>query len=87
MTVAEYNEPLASGIIGILKDRGIKQTYLAEKIGLTDQELSDSLNGRRIIKAREIPQIAFALDLTPNDLYEMGSRAVRNSNRENASNE
>lgn len=52
----------ANGIVAIrlkkvIKDKGIKQTIIAEKAQITVQELSDMLNGRRIIKVIDIQKL------------------------------
>ena len=52
----------ANGIVAIrlkkaIKDKGIKQTVIAEKTQMTAQELSDMLNGRRIIKVIDIQKL------------------------------
>ena len=60
-TIKEMNVPVAFGISKAIKEKGFKQTYVAESAGYTPQELSDMLNGRRLIKACDIPRIAKAL--------------------------
>ena len=73
MKVSNYNHPLANNIARVIESRGIKQYVIAQKAGLSKQEFNDMLKGRRVIKACDIPLIAAALDLTPNDLYELPS--------------
>lgn len=51
MTIAEANEPLSNGLKIIIAQKGLKNLYVAENAGYTPQELSDMLNGRRLIKA------------------------------------
>ena len=63
MTINEMNFPANTGISKIIKEKGFKQTYVAESAGYTPQELSDMLNGRRLIKACDIPRIAKALGI------------------------
>lgn len=72
MTIAEANYPLAGGIAVIIKNKGLKQTYVAQKAGFSPQELSDMLNGRRLIKACDIPRLAYSLNVTSNDIYKAG---------------
>lgn len=69
MRVTECNTPVAANVAAIVSEKGIKQSAIAKRIGVTDQQFSDMLNGRRIIKACDIPKIAEALDVEPNDLY------------------
>lgn len=68
-TIKEMNVPVAIGISKAIKEKGFKQTYVAESAGYTPQELSDMLNGRRLIKACDIPRIAKALGVEINYLF------------------
>ena len=61
--------PVDYRISGILKEKGLKQLFVAEKIGYTAQELNDMLNGRRLIKICDIPKIANALEVDVNYLF------------------
>ena len=63
------NVTVAFGISKAIKEKGFKQTYVAESAGYTPQELSDMLNGRRLIKACDIPRIAKALGVEINYLF------------------
>lgn len=72
MTIAEANEPLATGIKILITSKGLKNVYVAENAGYTSQELSDMLNGRRLIKACDIPRLAKALNVKYDDLYAAG---------------
>lgn len=69
MTIAEANEPLSNGLNIIIAQKGLKNLYVAENAGYTPQELSDMLNGRRLIKACDIPRIAKALGVEINYLF------------------
>lgn len=69
MTIAEANEPLSNGLKIIIAQKGLKNLYVAENVGYTPQELSDMLNGRRLIKACDIPRIAKALGVEINYLF------------------
>ena len=53
----------------IIKEKGMKQCAVAERVGVTNQMFSDMLNGRRLIKPCDIVAISKALDVTPNDLF------------------
>ena len=74
MTISEANEPLSSGIRVIIAQKGFKNIYVAEKSGFTPQELSDMLNGRRLIKACDIPKLARAMEVKESDSYEAGKK-------------
>lgn len=70
VTIAEANQPVSGGLLTIISQKGLKQVYVAEKVGCTPQELCDMLNGRRLIKACDIPKLANALDVQVYDLFE-----------------
>ena len=72
MTVAEANTPLSKGIRSIIAKKGLKNLYVAEKAGFTSQELSDMINGRRLIKACDVPRLATALGVEAGDIYAAG---------------
>lgn len=74
MTISEANEPLSSGIRVIIAKKGFKNIYVAEKSGFTPQELSDMLNGRRLIKACDIPKLARAMEVKESDIYAAGKK-------------
>lgn len=76
MTIAESNSPVAEGIALLISENGIRQSFVAKKAGYSDQMLSDMLNGRKVIRACDIPRIASALSVTTNDIYEAGLRAI-----------
>ncbi|MBQ3405676.1 MAG: helix-turn-helix transcriptional regulator [Lachnospiraceae bacterium] len=69
MTIKENNSPVAENVERIMKQRGIKQSYVAAQAGLSSSALCDILKGRRLIKAGEVPRLAKALNVSPNDLY------------------
>lgn len=74
MTITEANEPISSGVRVIIAMKGLKKIYVAEKAGFTAQELSDMLNGRKLIKACDIPKLARALGVKENEIYEAGKK-------------
>lgn len=69
MTIVEANQPVSTGLLTIISKKGLKQVHVAEKAGCTSQELCDMLNGRRLIKACDIPKLANALDVKVDDLF------------------
>ncbi len=69
MQIAEYNTPVAENIIEILKRKGLKQVYIAEKAGYKRQEFNDMLNGRRLIRVNDVVRISSALGVDANYLY------------------
>lgn len=75
MAVIEANEPLATGINRIIASKGLKKIHVAKEAGLSPQELSNMLNGRRLIKACDIPNIAKALRVDTDDIYKAGTES------------
>jgi transcriptional regulator with XRE-family HTH domain len=53
-----------------LDERGIKQTFLAQQTGLTDQIISDICNRDRKVEAMEYFKICKALDVPLETFYE-----------------
>lgn len=72
MNIKEMNYPFDVGVLNSIKRKGIKQTYVADKAGYTRQELNDMLNGRRLIKARDVLKLSLALGVTADDIYKAG---------------
>lgn len=52
-----------------IKDKCFKQSALAVKVGLSEQQLSDIVNKRRKMDANEMFELCRAMGLTPNDLF------------------
>ncbi len=73
MTISECNAPVAENIQRIIREKGLKQMYVAEKAGYTAQMLSDMLAGRKIIKVCDVIRICTALGVDANSLYERGA--------------
>lgn len=78
MTIEESNAPCVAGIKQISKHKGIKQTYLAKQLGLSEQAFCDMLNGRRLIKACDIPKIAQVLGVTIDEIFYTDKRTNYN---------
>lgn len=75
MTISEANSPLSKGIKVIIARKGLKNIYVAERAGFTPQELSDMLNGRRLIKACDVPKLAFAMEVKEGEIYSAGKES------------
>ena len=86
MTVAEANYPFDVGLKRIIRRKGIKQRYLAEKMGCSEQVLCDIMAGRRLIKACEIPRFAQALGVTIDEIYGNNQKETNPKECESASN-
>ena len=61
-----------SKVAQYLEERGIKQSWLAQKTGLTDNMISGILNGKRKMTADEFVRICKAIGKNPNDFMEAG---------------
>ena len=57
------------GIATEIKERGFKQSAIASKAGLTEQQLSDIINKRRRMDANEMFSLCEALGILPNVLF------------------
>lgn len=69
MSIHIVNEPVANNIVRIIRENGIKQSFVAMRIGCSKQELNDMLNGRRIIKVNDVPKICSALGVGIDELF------------------
>lgn len=70
MQISEYNAPAAENISRIIRDKGLKKVYVARKAGYAPQELTDMLNGRKIIKASDVLKLACVLGVGAGELFE-----------------
>lgn len=75
ISIKEANEPVTENIKHYIESKGLKKKTVATQAGLTQNELTDILGSRRIIKACEIKRIAEALNVTMNDLYRTGTES------------
>lgn len=69
MKISECNAAVPQNLIRIIKDRGLKQNAVAQWAGYTNQQFTDMLNGRKLIKPCDITALASALDVSANDLF------------------
>ena len=56
------------GVLRVIRHAGMKQKIVAERAGLTEQQLSDVVNKRRKLDANALFSICEALGVTPNDV-------------------
>lgn len=61
LDIQTSNSIIANRVREIIKEKGLKQTAIAEKAGFSTQEFSDMLNGRRLMRAVDIASIISAL--------------------------
>ena len=60
----------------ILKDKGLKQKYIAEKIGVSETDISSYLAGRRTPNHQRLTAICRLLGCRIVDLYPNSKRQV-----------
>lgn len=63
-------------IENIIYKKGLKKSAVANRMGITPQQFSDMLNGRRTLKATDVIPICKALDITPNELYGIDNQSA-----------
>ncbi len=57
------------GIKAAIKKSGMLQKVVAERSGFTEQQFSDMLYGRKIIRVEYLPRIANAIGVNVGDLF------------------
>lgn len=60
---------LAENIKATIKHKGLKQRYVAQRIGVSEKTFSAMLTGRQNILVDDVEKICDVLDVTPNDLF------------------
>lgn len=73
MTECEWLQEFAENLSELMFEHEFTQTKLAEETGLTQASISRYLNGRQIPTLRAIVNMAYALDVTTDDLIDFGS--------------
>ena len=53
----------------VIKNKGYKQTFIAKKMNITDNKLSDILNFRKTIDVNIVFSLCNALEVLPNELF------------------
>ena len=61
---AKNQQKTIDNIRHLIRSKGLKQTFVAEKAGLTDQQLTDILNNRRLLRVEHLEPLARALGVT-----------------------
>lgn len=69
MTIAEYNEPVAGNIRRIISEKGLKQSAVAVRADFSPNDFSAMVRGRKLIKPCDINNIALALGVPVNELF------------------
>lgn len=63
---------VALGIKRSIEARGLQQKFVAARAGFTDQQFSDMVNGRKVIRADYVLPIAEAIGVGVSDIYDAG---------------
>lgn len=69
MSIAECNATVPKNLSRIIKERGLKQSAVAQWAGFTSQQFTDMLNGRKLIKPCDAAALANALGVNIGDLF------------------
>lgn len=64
---------LADNIRRLIDDKGMKIKVAANRAGFTEQQFSNILCGRNVIRAEYMPGIAAALGVGIEEIYECGT--------------
>jgi Plasmid maintenance system antidote protein len=70
LSTATSNKPVASNVARIIEKKGFKQKAIAERMGITNQMLSDMLNGRKAIRPEDSLLLMNALGINASELYQ-----------------
>lgn len=66
---------VAERLSAAIEESGLKQKFIAEKIGISEQALSAMLKGRQKIDIDTFFSIAVILHMTPEQIYSFRKRA------------
>jgi len=69
MSIPECNATVPQNLARIIKERGLKQSAVAQWAGYSNQQLTDMLNGRKIIKPCDVLAISDAIGVNVGDLF------------------
>lgn len=64
-----YTSVIADNTKRIISEKGMKHKAIAAKIGMSEKQFSNLLNGRKIIRDTDIEALSVALNVTPNELF------------------
>lgn len=68
MSIDTYNAAVPENLSRIIRERGLKQNYVAERAGLTEAQLSGIIKGRRVVKVSDLIQLSDVLGVSVNAL-------------------
>lgn len=61
---AKNEQKTIDNIRHLIRAKGLKQTFVAEQAGMTDQQLTDILGNRRLLRVEHLEPLAQALGVT-----------------------
>ena len=70
MNISRCNSIVPLNMMRIIREKGLKQKFIAERAGYSEQQLSDMLNGRKLIKPCDLYAIAGAMDVNVGELFD-----------------
>jgi DNA-binding Xre family transcriptional regulator len=68
------HEETLQKIKDIIEQRGYKKKVIAEKMGYKENQFSDLLNGRRLVRLDDIVKLCDILEVQPNELIAQKNR-------------
>ena len=75
MSIKEMNANIPENIVAIIERKGLKKKAVAEKAGISAQDFSQILGGRRLMKISEVIAFAEALGVELNDIMQPENKA------------
>lgn len=66
--IRKLNGPVPDNLKRLLKRSGIKQSDLARALGVSRQQITDIISGRRLVYPSELADICRVFETTPNAL-------------------
>ena len=69
MSISTSNSVIPRNIKRIISEKGLKHSYVANRIGVSPATFCSMLNGRRLILISDTINIASALGVPPADLF------------------
>lgn len=60
---------IITNIKKLIKNKGLKQSFVAKQAGFNPQSFSDILNGRKLLRVEHLPELADALGVEIEDFF------------------
>lgn len=65
---------IITNIKKLIKNKGLKQSFVAKQAGFNSQSFSDILNGRKLLRVEHLPELADALGVEIEDFFRKKSK-------------